>query len=88
MNKKDKSLAHLLAIAAMACALALICHIARSCNTPCPQSMRHDVSWKAYCASTGHAVNDTTGNSLDDFLDGWVGSTEEEEALLAHGIEP
>jgi hypothetical protein len=38
-------------------------------------------SWSAFCATHGYNTNTTNQNILDQYLDTWVGSTEEEKAL-------
>lgn len=88
MKKTSQTPHHLIAILVVALALAFVCHIARSFERPCPALIRHDVSWKAFCESTGLQLADTSRNAIDEYLDTWRGSALEEEALIANGIEP
>lgn len=48
---------------------------------------RSYVSWIAFCAERGYQSSDTTSAVLDEWLDSWTGTPEEEQALLCAGIE-
>lgn len=88
MKKTSQASRHLIAILVVALALAFVCHIARSFERPCPALIRHDVSWKAFCQSTGRQLADTSENARNEYLDTWCGSALEEEALISNNIEP
>ncbi len=47
---------------------------------------RADVSWSAFCTARGYAIDDNTYQATNEYLDTWCGSTEEEAALRAAGI--
>lgn len=50
--------------------------------------MRSRVSWQAFCLATGHDIDDNTFLTINQYLDAWVGSADEENALIAAGIKP
>lgn len=43
-------------------------------------------SWAAFCDARGYDINDHTYPAVNEYLDTWCGSTEEESALAAKGI--
>lgn len=47
---------------------------------------RAEISWSAFCAARGYAIDDNTYQATNEYLDTWCGSTEEEAALRAAGI--
>ena len=49
---------------------------------------RDYISWVAFCANRNYNINDNTGEVINEYLDTWCGSVEEEEAFIANGIEP
>lgn len=62
-----------------------------ACNTISDaelNEMRSRVSWQAFCRQTGHDIDDNTFPTLNQYLDAWVGSADEEDALIAAGIKP
>lgn len=50
--------------------------------------LRNQVSWQAFCAATGHATDDNTFATLNEWMDGWIGSAAEEQAFINAGIQP
>lgn len=49
---------------------------------------RYYISWVAFCANRGYNINDNTGEAVNEYLDTWCGSVEEEEAFINAGVEP
>lgn len=49
---------------------------------------RYEISWNAFCDARGYDRNDNTYLTVNEYFDTWCGSVEEEEALIAAGIEP
>ena len=50
--------------------------------------LRNQVSWQAFCEATGHATDDNTFATLNEWMDGWIGSAAEEQAFINAGIQP
>ena len=50
--------------------------------------LRNQVSWQAFCAATGHSTDDNTFATLNDWMDGWIGSAAEEQAFINAGVQP
>lgn len=49
---------------------------------------RADISWNAFCQAHGYDATDTTHLVVNEYLDTWCGSFDEEIALLEAGVEP
>ena len=49
---------------------------------------RAEISWSAFCAARGYALDDNTYQATNEYLDTWCGSVDEEEAFIAAGVEP
>lgn len=49
---------------------------------------RAEISWAAFCAARGYALDDNTYQATNEYLDTWCGSAEEEAALISTGIKP
>lgn len=49
---------------------------------------RDYISWVAFCANRNYNINDNTGEVINEYLDTWRGSVEEEEVFIANGVEP
>lgn len=49
---------------------------------------RGEISWAAFCAARGYDINDHTYPTVNEFLDSWCGSVEEEKAFINLGVEP
>lgn len=72
-------------------ALALIAAAALSgckTNKVALDELRAEVSWNAFCDARGYDRNDNTFATVNEYLDAWCGSVEEEEALIKAGVEP
>lgn len=54
---------------------------------PLPERTNYEFSWCSFCESRGYDVADRNGQAYDEYLDTWVGSTEEETALINAGVE-
>lgn len=57
-------------------------------NTSDLEAARADLSWTAFCADRGHSLRDRSQETLDEYLDTWCGSADEEAAFLAAGLTP
>lgn len=75
-----------LIIIALAAALAG-CRTARE-SEPLPERTGYGISWNAFCAARGHEPGDNSPAVLDEYLDTWRGTAEEEKALLKAGCNP
>lgn len=53
-----------------------------------PEHDRETISWNAFCSARGYARNDNSSPTINEYLDTWRGTTEEENAWLKAGIEP
>lgn len=49
---------------------------------------REYISWMAFCAERGYNINDNSSETINDYLDTWRGSVDEENALIKAGVEP
>lgn len=49
---------------------------------------RAEISWSAFCATHGYDLNDNTCTTVNEYLDAWCGSVEEENAFIKAGVEP
>lgn len=47
---------------------------------------REEISWSAFCKSRGYALTDSTSEVINEYLDTWCGSAEEETVLDSLGI--
>lgn len=51
-------------------------------------SLRAEISWNAFCDARGYDIDNNTYPILNEYLDTWCGSVEEENALINAGVEP
>lgn len=49
---------------------------------------RGELSWNAFCAARGYDRNDNTYPAINEYLDTWCGSVDEEAAFIKAGVEP
>lgn len=49
---------------------------------------RGEISWNAFCAARGYDRNDNTYLTVNEYLDTWCGSVDEENAFNKAGVEP
>ena len=49
---------------------------------------RGEISWNAFCDARGYDRNDNTYSAVNEYLDTWCGSVDEEAALIEAGVEP
>lgn len=49
---------------------------------------RGEISWNAFCDARGYDRADNTYTAVNEYLDTWCGSVEEETALIDAGVEP
>jgi hypothetical protein len=49
---------------------------------------RAEISWNAFCDAHGYDRNDNTFPTVNEYLDAWCGSVDEENALIKAGVEP
>ncbi|QCD39445.1 MULTISPECIES: hypothetical protein [Bacteroidales] len=70
--------------------LALVAALLTGCksNKVALEQLRADVSWSAFCAARGYDINDNTYPVINEYLDTWCGSVDEEAALIEAGVEP
>lgn len=70
--------------------LALVAALLTGCksNKVALEQLRADVSWSAFCAARGYDINDNTYPAINEYLDTWCGSVDEEAAFIKAGVEP
>jgi len=51
-------------------------------------SLRAEISWSSFCAARGYDLNDNTYPAINEYLDTWCGSVDEEAAFIKAGVEP
>lgn len=49
---------------------------------------RSEISWSAFCEARGYDRNDYTYSAINEYLDTWCGSVEEENAFIKAGVKP
>lgn len=47
-----------------------------------------ELSWEMFCHARGYDIHNNTDQAINEYLDTWRGSAEEEVALLNAGVEP
>lgn len=47
-----------------------------------------EISWNAFCDAHGYDRNDNTYLTVNEYLDAWCGSVDEEAAFIKAGVEP
>lgn len=52
------------------------------------EDQRSEISWSAFCAARGYALDDNTYQATNEYLDTWCGSADEEAAFIAAGVNP
>lgn len=62
-----------------------LCGLAMSMGKPVTDR-REEISWDAFCKSRGYAVTDERSEVVNEYLDTWCGSVEEEAVLDSLGI--
>lgn len=50
--------------------------------------VRGEISWNAFCDAHGYDRNDNTYLNVNEYLDTWCGSVDEEQAFINAGVEP
>lgn len=65
---------------------ALLCGC--TTNKAVLDEQRSYISWIAFCANRGYNINDNTYEAINEYLDTWCGSVDEEEAFINAGVEP
>lgn len=53
-----------------------------------PLPERPEISWEAFCAARGYNTDDRSEDTLDEYLDTWRGSAEEDSVLIRNNVEP
>lgn len=53
-----------------------------------PLPERPEISWEAFCAARGYNTDDRSEDTLDEYLDTWRGSAEEDSVLIQNNVEP
>lgn len=67
--------------------IALIALAVTSCAPKVINPTIEDQSWTVFCNTRGYDVCCTSEKVINEYLDTWCGSAEEEVALEANGIE-
>lgn len=66
---------------AIAATLLAGCRVSSALEAPIPSREDNNPSWRAFCASRGYDVATAEEEIIDEYLDAWAGSAEEEKAL-------
>lgn len=53
-----------------------------------PDFEKGEISWALFCEARGYDPTADAPRQYNEYLDGWCGSAEEEEALINAGIRP
>ena len=71
-------------------ALALVALLLTGCKSSqvSLDSLRAEISWSSFCAARGYDLNDNTYPAINEYLDTWCGSIDEEAAFIEAGVEP
>ncbi|ROS79767.1 hypothetical protein EEL34_15330 [Muribaculaceae bacterium Isolate-039 (Harlan)] len=59
-----------------------------SSNKVALDNLRGEISWNAFCDARGYDRADNTYSAVNEYLDTWCGSVDEEAALIEAGVEP
>lgn len=59
-----------------------------SSNKVALDNLRGEISWNAFCDARGYDRADNTYSAVNEYLDTWCGSVEEEDAFIKAGVEP
>lgn len=73
---------------ALALAVATLCGCTSTKLASVSDNERREMSWSAFCDARGYDLNDNTYPTVNEYLDSWCGSVEEENALIKAGVEP
>jgi len=70
--------------------LALATALLTGCtsNKGALENLRGEISWNAFCDARGYDRTDNTYTAVNEYLDTWCGSVDEEAALIEAGVEP
>lgn len=70
--------------------LALVAILFTGCKSSqaALESRRAEISWTVFCAARGYDLNDNTYPAINEYLDTWCGSVDEEAAFIKAGVEP
>lgn len=59
-----------------------------SSNKVALDNLRGEISWNAFCDARGYDRADNTYTAVNEYLDTWCGSVDEEDAFIKAGVEP
>lgn len=70
--------------------IATVAAILSGCNSSkaASDAVREEISWSAFCDARGYDKGDNTYLVINEYLDTWCGSPEEEQALIDAEIQP
>lgn len=72
--------------ATIAIVLATVLLAGCTTNKVTLDNLRAEISWQAFCAARGYNLDDNSANTIEEYLDTWCGSVEEEAALEANHV--
>lgn len=75
-------------IIALALATAMLTGCTSTKLAAVSDNERGEISWNAFCDARGYDRADNTYTAVNEYLDTWCGSVEEETALTDAGVEP
>lgn len=75
-------------IITLALATALQTQTGCTSNKVALENLRGEISWNAFCDARGYDRTDNTYSAVNEYLDTWCGSVDEEAALIEAGVEP
>lgn len=69
-------------------ALAAAVLLAACTSSRTLEDRRMYVSWTAFCATYGYHADEDSDSIINEYLDAWCGSVQEEEAFIMAGVKP
>lgn len=70
-------------------AIAIVAALTGCRSQQCALDQRRaEISWSSFCAARGYDLNDNTYPAINEYLDTWCGSVDEEAAFIKAGVEP
>lgn len=68
--------------------ISIAAAILSGCASQKAETDASEISWQAFCAARGYDPTDNTFPVLNEYLDTWRGSAQEDSILTKIGAEP
>ncbi len=62
------------------------CGTAASSTAKYTENEVDSLSWSAFCRCRGYKINDYSDKAINEYLDAWIGTVDEEESLDSIGV--